>query len=553
MTIVADLFATLGLQVNESQFAAGSRRMKEMAATTDTAMTGLGRVAGGLVSRFAPLAAGLFGVNEIRKGIQDSLKWDESLTDLSISSGGVVTDLGNVTKEILQISNTTGVAKEQLLSGAQAFVTLTGDAKTARDSLLTFGRVSKAARADMSDVTGTAAAMSQSFEIAAPEMEKAFSILIAGGKAGSVELRDMAKVLAQIAPLTSEFKGGKGLEGLSSTGAALQLIARGTGGNANMAVTRLQALTTALTSKATQFEKDAKVKIFEKDLETGVKQRRNLMDIVNELSKSDLAKDPSKLIKSLGSIEAYNAYTQLVLTNGEWKDMAESTMKANDVAEDYAKRQASNSARLSNVFNQMKNFGFSAMNSLTTKVFATWDALMNGSFFKDWPTTWAGLWKAIGGGIDGAIDSWTDKFDGFSETILGSLGGVGEGIADAIGGAIDDADYNWSLNRRLLREEGQVRGLSGRALDQFVGQGVQNQVHGNPEAAKADVAWRQKYNDRNSVERGMYALKNTPNLTVTVNATSQASPEEIAQMVKDASYEAWNDQMRETDEGLEEP
>jgi len=558
MTIVADLFATLGLRVNESQFAAGSRRLQDMATATGNQVGGIGRIAGGLVGRFAPLIGGLFAANELKKGVQETINWDKSMTDLSISSDGVVTNLAEVTDEILKVSDETGVAKEGLLGGAQAFITLTGDAKTARESLLTFGKVAKASGADMSDVTGTAAAMSQALGIGADDMEKAFSILIAGGKAGSVELKDLSKVLAQIAPLTSEFEGGKGLSGLASTGAALQLIARGTGGNANMAVTRLQALTTALTSKATQFEKDANVKIFEKDLATGLKQRRNLMDLVNEISKSDLAKDPSKLIKSLGSIEAYNAYVQLVQTNGEWKDMADSTMKANDVAEDYAKRQASRSERISSGLNRLKNFSFGVFNDITDHAFTMFDALQNGSFFKDWPTSWMGMLGTIDVSFTKAINSWTNKFDNFSEGVLGFLGGLGEDAADSVSGAIDYIDYELDQNRSDLREEGKIRGLSGPALDQFVGQGVQNHVYGNPEQARADVEWRRNYNQGKSPGGAMgdafrvmrmYGQVNAP-VSVVVNGAN-ATADEIAEKVRIMTEEQWDMRMREADEAIE--
>src|SRR5690606_10300258 len=106
--------------------------------------------------------------------------------------GGALGNMDRFRERLLAVSSETGVAKEALVEGASSFLALTGDADTTRKSLELFAKVAKASGASMGDISASAAAMNQNLGITGDQFERAFSILIAGGKAGAIELKDVA-------------------------------------------------------------------------------------------------------------------------------------------------------------------------------------------------------------------------------------------------------------------------------------------------------------------------------------------------------------------------
>ncbi len=339
---VADLFALLGLKPDTASWRLGDklidRTKSGLVSLKDAASEALGNA-------FSNIASA------IKSGVDESLKFQTSVARLNIASKGA---LGDIEGQMLDVSDATGVAREEIQSGAAQYVSLTGDVDGASKSIETFSKVSQASGAEMNDVAGAAAAMGGNMEIASEDFEEGFSILIAGGKAGAVELKDMSKELAKAAPLAAQFAGGKGLGGLRKLGAAFQLVRRGTG-TAAETTTRLVALQGALIGNSAKLEKVKGVKVFNVDAKTGVKTLREFDAIVADIAKSDLVKDPAKLQKALGSKEALLAFLQLQKVDEEWVKLADSTIGAKDVAEDYATFMASTPAVIGKAWNKVRN------------------------------------------------------------------------------------------------------------------------------------------------------------------------------------------------------
>ncbi len=316
---------------------------------------------GGAFSNFAGalgLSPGMLGAGALGgifvSGFKDALSFSDQLDKLSIASQGAMGSTKAVREQILNLSRETGVAKEQLLQGAGAFIALTGDGKAATKAMEIFAKVSVATGASMEDISGAAAAMFQNLAIKPEEFEKAFSILIRGGKMGAVELKDMAGLLAELAPLAEQFRGGSGTAGLASLGAAFQLTRQGAG-SASQAATQLEALMGALVQNAGKFGK-AGIKVFDERTVNGkkVKELRSLEEIVFEIANSKLARDPELLVKALGRKEAYSAFLQLTKVKGAWGKLADETMKANDLGTDFSKRQQNDAVRVAKAWNDVK-------------------------------------------------------------------------------------------------------------------------------------------------------------------------------------------------------
>jgi len=359
---VADLFARMGFRVDKGQQAKAQASIQRFGAMAKKALLPLAGLASG-----AALFQALRGNQEFAK----------SLVRLEIASKGAIGTSDELRKKILQVSDATGIARDKVLQGAASFISLTGDSKSAADQLETFAKVAQASGADTDDVARSAAAMSQSMGIASKDFEKGFSILIAGGKAGSVELKNVAQVMAKLSAVSSNFAGGTGLDALASTSAGLQLVTRAFGGEASEGANALRKLMGTMVKSAPKL-KEAGVSIFNVDPETGKKVRRNFQDIIEDIEKSSLSKDPTALAQAFGSKEALAAYEQLVLNKDEWRALTKEVRNANDVQEDYAKVSAKASIKISKAWNKVSNLilrGAAAVTDVLMVLAGSFDAV----------------------------------------------------------------------------------------------------------------------------------------------------------------------------------
>lgn len=303
-----------------------------------------GKAAGGSKATKASVLGNMFG-NMAAQGAyaaggflsdqgKQVLDYNERIERLRILSGSTREEMDTFSRSVRAASDETGLGKDAVLESARAFVTLTGDMETAKGKALEWAMVAQATESTAADIASTAAAMRQNLNIDTGDMLDAFGILNEQGKKGAIELKDLAQELANLAPQWAIFKGGTGLQGLKEMGAALQIAKRGFGGEASETVTGVQGMLTALIKNSKRFTK-AKVRIFDTDKKTGVKTMRNVFDIIDDIGKSKLVKDPAKLEKAFGRVEAYRAYLQLSKNNEELKAMAKNSGSAADITRDF--------------------------------------------------------------------------------------------------------------------------------------------------------------------------------------------------------------------------
>ncbi len=328
---VADLFAELDIRPDKRSVKAADK------------------VLGGIKSQLLGIASAA----AVAFGVRDALNFSRSMRRLETAAGGAMGTTKQLEDRILAVSDATGVAKEEVAAGAAAFVSLTGDADAAKSSMELFAKVQVATGGSMEDISKTAAALQQNLKIKPENFEKAFSILIAGGKAGAIELKDAAGVLSSLTPLMEQFEGGAGIEGLAELGASLQLSRQGFG-SAKETATGLKALFGSFKQNAKKFEAVG-IKIFDKDPKTGQKTLRNFSDIISEIGESKLALDPTLLTRAFGSKEAEAAFTQLTKNKGALEDLTQATLEANDVNEDYIETQANGAFKVAKAWNKLKN------------------------------------------------------------------------------------------------------------------------------------------------------------------------------------------------------
>lgn len=352
---VADLFAKLGFRVDKGSQA--------------KAQASIGRFASATKKLLLPAAGAAAAVGfALKNALVGNQAFDKSLVRLEVASKGLLGTSDQLKTKTLDVSDATGIARDAVLKGSASFISLTGDSKTAGEQMELFAKVSQGTGADMDDVARSGAAMSQSMGIAGEDFEKAFSILIAGGKAGSVELKDVAQVMAKLSAVSSNFAGGKGVKALADTSAALQLVTRAFGGSASEGANALQKLMGTMVKSAPKL-KAAGVEVFSVDPETGKKVRRNFQDIIQDIENSTLSSDPTALAQAFGSKEALAAFEQLVKNKDEWSNLAAEVLNANDVSEDYATVSRKASFQIAKAWNKAGNFMIKVADGITTFLF----------------------------------------------------------------------------------------------------------------------------------------------------------------------------------------
>lgn len=307
------------------------------------------QLVGNLGSSAVQTAGGFLA--DIGKNVLD---FNDGLTRLQITANKTPEEMADFARVIRQASDATGISKESILGAASGYVALTGDMQTATRETLIWAKAAQATNSTVQDMAGLAAALSQQMGIGPQQLEEAFSAVAAQGKAGAIELKDLAGLMSQIAPQWAMFKDGKGMGGLRELGAALQVVKRGFGGDAAETVTGLQSLLTALVKNSSKFQK-AGIKVFDKDPKTGVKSMRSVLDIVEAIGTSKLMKDPTKLEKAFGRVEAYRAFLQLTQNKQALDDLITSSKDAGLIERDLATYMTSDAGRLKSSWEEMKN------------------------------------------------------------------------------------------------------------------------------------------------------------------------------------------------------
>lgn len=310
------------------------------------------RLGGSTLGKLTQVAGFAGGAALVGSEVQSTIRFEEALTRLKIQAGDAMGSLAAFRQQVMNVSNATGLNREEVLAAQTKYVTLTGDVKTAGAAMALFAKIAKGSGASMDDIASSAAALKQNMGIDPSQFERAFSILVREGKAGSVELRDMSRLLAMLAPEFAEFAGGKGIEGMADLGAALQVVNKGFN-DADMAATALSGLMTAVSKNAGRL-RAAGVEAFTVDAQ-GVKHLKSIGEIVDAIANSKLAKDQTLLQKALGRHEAYRAYLQLRNNREEWRKLGQENLNAKDVAEDYAKFNESASGRMQRAWTELKN------------------------------------------------------------------------------------------------------------------------------------------------------------------------------------------------------
>ncbi len=155
----------------------------------------------------------------------------DTIRDMAITGGMNAADEAALSLAVRDIAGQSNQMQTDVLAGMQVLV---AGGVQSRAELEAYGRelsrVATATRASMDDLGATTLALRDNLGITAQDLGASFNILASAGKAGLVELKDMAKFLPQMAPTLASM-GVTGNEAVAEIAAALQIARRGAGSN----------------------------------------------------------------------------------------------------------------------------------------------------------------------------------------------------------------------------------------------------------------------------------------------------------------------------------
>lgn len=155
----------------------------------------------------------------------------DTIRDIAITGGLDARDEAALSQAVRTIAAQSNQMQTDVLNGMKVLV---AGGVQSREELVGFGqelaRVATATRASMDDLGSSTLALRDNLGITSKEIGASFNILAAAGKAGLVELKDMAKYLPQMAPALASM-GITGNEAVAEMAAALQIARRGAGSN----------------------------------------------------------------------------------------------------------------------------------------------------------------------------------------------------------------------------------------------------------------------------------------------------------------------------------
>lgn len=305
------------------------------------------RATGPLVGLF-----GVYGAAQMLNGANKAFATNErAMTRIAVTADASAEAQQASWGQLQQLARETALPIDKVREGLDALVASGRSLPEAMAFLPSVAQTAQASGAEVSDIAKTADSVGESFKIAGKDMQVAFDIMAAGGKAGKFELKDMARYLPSLGPAASAI-GFEGKKGLADLVAMLQVMRKGAGTS--------EEAVASMNNILAKMESDKTIKGFKEmgvDAEAAFKKARaegrNLIEVFEELVNKALKGDRSKLGDLIDDMEFKRGVQALMMYRGEWQKLSQ-TMQASSagtVAQDLARVTANSQA----TFDRFKN------------------------------------------------------------------------------------------------------------------------------------------------------------------------------------------------------
>lgn len=267
---------------------------------------------GGLA--LAPLAAAAAAL-KAKKAFAEQ---ERAMTRIAITGDATRAQQDQAALDIERLAARTSLAMKDVREGADTLVAAGRSLPEAMKFLPAVANTAQATGAAVVDIAKSADALEQSLKIGSGQMQAAFDIMAAGGKAGKFELKDMARYFAELAPM-AKTAGISGTAGLTSLVAALQMV-RKESGTSEEAATNLKNVFSKMYSEETgkKFQKQAGIDL-RKRLDEAEKAGKNLLEVFTEITAEATKSGKVKLPQLFEDMQAQAGMRALINNLDEWR------------------------------------------------------------------------------------------------------------------------------------------------------------------------------------------------------------------------------------------
>lgn len=177
------------------------------------------------------IAAGITTAGVVAMGtsaVKQYAQFERTMSRIGVTAGASAEKVRDASDTVRQLAFDFALPIEQAVAGLDTLVASGMSLEQAMAFLPSVLATAQAAGATTEDIANTAIKASSALKIEADRMQAAFDIMVAGGKAGQFELKDMASYIPNLANAFSNL-GYTGEEGLQKLIAVLQTLRTGTG------------------------------------------------------------------------------------------------------------------------------------------------------------------------------------------------------------------------------------------------------------------------------------------------------------------------------------
>ena len=251
---------------------------------------------------------------------KEAAAFDRRLTMIGQTADASRAEIDAMGGSIFKLAQETAVPVGKVTGGLEALVAQGRSLKEGLEFLPSVARTAAASGSEVEDIAKTADSVGSNFNIAGKQMQSAFDIMVAGGKAGQFELKDMSRYIPSLAP-AAKAVGVQSEKGLADIVSMLQIIRKGSGSSEEAA--------SSLTNIFQKLESETTTKNFKKmgvDLEEAMKKGRkegtNLIEVFEDAAQKATKGDLSLLPKLIQDQEFARGVRALLTYKGEWQKMS---------------------------------------------------------------------------------------------------------------------------------------------------------------------------------------------------------------------------------------
>jgi TP901 family phage tail tape measure protein len=308
--IAEQLVALLGFKLEGEdrlkKFSEGMDGAEKSAERTSTRVRQLGIAAGAVATGAIALGT---------SAVKNFAAFEREMGRIGVTAGATVEDTLKAADDVQALAKKFALPLQEAVSGLDTLTASGMDLDQAMAFLPSVLATAQASGAAVADIANTAQKASSALQIEAVDLQKAFDIMVTGGKAGQFELKDMASYIPTLANSFANL-GYEGEDGLKRLIAILQTIREDTGSSAQ-AATQAQNVFAKMFSQETEKNfSDFGVNVRE-EVAAAVKTGEGAIDAYVRISRRVMEENPNAKLVDLFTDQEFQLGMQSLMTSGE--------------------------------------------------------------------------------------------------------------------------------------------------------------------------------------------------------------------------------------------